>query len=191
MCFYIQRIGAKGIVCNDDTKEVAITFEGKDHFVARYVRPVEVSPVAGDHYKDGVDYGEKYSYIVIEDLIAPIDWRGRKFSEYPNYWGFYGPFEITVDDNIGNIYCNLNGKYQKIPTTLEVKYRTIDEMKALVGEDHVDDLKDTQYGYVTYKNNGTVVDDFELYINVTVKYGWGILTPDKPITVPVWGTYHN
>ena len=72
-----------------------------------------------------------------------------------------------------------------------MKYRTIDEMRALVGEDHVDDLKDTQYGYVTYKNNGTVVDDFELYINVTVLYGWGILTPDKPITVPVWGTYHK
>ena len=184
-------IGAKGIVCNDDTKEVNITFDGKDHFVARYVRPVEVSPVAGDHYKDGVDYGEKYSYIVIEDLIAPIDWRGRKFSEYPNYWGFYGPFEVKVDDNIGHIFCNLNGVYQQIPNTLEVKYRTIDEMKALVGEDHVDDLKDTQYGYVTYKNNGTVVDDFELYINVTVKYGWGILTTDQAITVPVWGTFHN
>ena len=33
-------IGAKGNVCDDEDKEVTITFDGKDHFKANFIRPV-------------------------------------------------------------------------------------------------------------------------------------------------------
>lgn len=178
-------LGAKGIVCGDETKEVAITFDGKDHFRADYVRPIDIADTAADKYIDAVDYGEEGSYIRIEDLIAPYDWRGRYFSEYENYWGFYGPFEITVD--LENVKCDLNNEIQPIPKTVILETKTFDEMKELVGEEKAKDLKETDYGYVTYKNNGTGVSDFNIFLNVTVKYGWGEIMKEG-IKVPVAAT---
>ena len=178
-------IGAKGIICDDETKEVAITFDGKDHFRADYVRPIDIADTSADKFIDAVDYGEDGSYIRIEDLIAPYDWRGRYFSEYENYWGFYGPFEIEVD--LENVTCDLNNVMQKIPVTVILENKTFEEMKELVGEEAAKDLEETEYGYITYKNNGTGVSDFNIFLNVKVKYGWGEIVKDG-IKVPVAAT---
>ena len=46
-------------------------------------------------------------------------------------------------------------------------------------------LKKTDFGYITYKNNGQVISTaFNLFMNVTVKYGWGSIDVND-IKVPV------
>ena len=180
-------LGAKGIVCGDTTKEVTITFDGKDHFRADYVRPVDITDVSKGKFVDAVDYGEKGSYISIEDLIAPNDWRGRNFvGEYITYWDFYGPFNITVD--LTKVECDLNGVRQPLPVTVELKQVTTADMQTISG----DTTLNSKYGYITYKNNGTGVSAFNIFLkDVKVSYGWGVITPEKPITVPVAATIED
>ena len=172
-------IGATGRVCDDETKVVTITFDNEDHFQANFIRPVNIAEQAADNFIDAVDFGEKGSFIRLEDLIAPYDWRDRYFSDYANYWGFYGPFTITAD--VDNAECDLNGVRQAVPVTVELKANTNTTMGS------GDDAKTSQYGFITYKNNGTKVSAFNIYVKVTVEYGWGTIKTDF-ITVRVSST---
>ena len=165
-------IGAKGYACDDTDKPVEITFDGKDHFQANYIRPVNIAEQAADNFIDAVDMGEKGSFIRLEDLIAPYDWRGREFSEYPNYWGYYGEFKITVDTTTA--LCDLNGATEPyaVPTTVVLEQKPAGTM----GEGK--DAKESAYGFLTYKNNGNNVSEFNVYVKVTVEYGWGVIVTD-------------
>ncbi|RGN30807.1 PL29 family lyase N-terminal domain-containing protein [Bacteroides oleiciplenus] len=176
-------IGATGRVCDDDTKTVTITFDGKDHFQANFIRPVNIAEKAADNFIDAVDFGEKGSFIRLEDLIAPYDWRDREFSDYTNYWDFYGPFTITAD--VDNAECDLNGVRQGVPVTVELK---ADYTNLTMGTGA--DKKTSKYGFITYKNNGTKVSAFNIYVKVTVDYGWGTIKTGF-ITVPVASTITN
>lgn len=176
-------IGANGRVCDDNTKTVTITFDGKDHFRANFIRPVNITEKAADNFIDAVDFGEKGSFIRLEDLIAPYDWRDRNFSEYANYWDFYGPFKITAD--VANAECDLNGQRQAVPVTVELK---ADYTNLTMGTGT--DAKTSKYGFITYKNNGTKVSAFNIYVKVTVEYGWGTIKTGF-ITVPVTSTITN
>ncbi len=169
-------IGAKGYVCGQDAKEVSITFDGKEYFQANFIRPITITEVANDNFIDGVDFGEDGSYIRLEDLIAPEDWRGREFADYTNYWGYYGPFEIKVD--IESAKCDLNGVEQAVPTTVVLKQ--VDKTPQLGN-------KASEYGFLTYKNNGTNVAAFNIFVKVNVTYGWGVIKTGY-IKVPVAST---
>jgi len=162
-------IGATGYVCGtedaDEPKEVTITFDKKDHFRANFVRPIDITEKSADDFIDAVDFGEKGSFISFEELIAPIDWRNRTFVKYTNYWDYYGPFEITLSDD--PIMCNLNGEYQKLPSTIIVATNNLKTM----GEGS--QKKTSKYGFITYRNNGDHVKPFDLFMKVSVKYGWG------------------
>lgn len=172
---FVVYYGAKGNLCGDETKEATITFKGKDHFSALFVRPVNIAGVAQDKFVDAVDFGEKGSYIRLEDLVAPTDWRDRAFTgDYANYWQYYGPFTITADTDNAEVY--LNGKWQPKPATVELK-QVSDDPNA------TDDLT-SDYGYLTYKNNGTHVKNFKVRVPVKVEYGWGVITVAN-IEIPV------
>ena len=172
-------IGAKGYVCGQNAKEVTITFDGKDHFQANFIRPVNIAEKAADNFIDGVDVGEKGSFIRLEDLIDPYDWRDRYFKDYKNYWGYYGEFKVEVDTE--NAECNLNGVTQAVPVTVVLEQSDATSM----GDGA--DKKESKYGFLTYKNNGTKVSEFEIYVKVKVTYGWGVIET-KPITVKVAST---
>lgn len=189
-------IGAKGLVCAEEGdeanagKEVQITFNGKDCFEADYVRPVNLGTNSAKPFIDGVDFGEVGSYLRIEDLINPYDWRlepgtthNRYFSDHENYWGYYGLFDVQVD--LDNVTCDLTAD-GSVPVTVILKQMTAEELKGAVPADVK--LPETKYGYLTYVNNGTGVEEFHLFLNVTVKYGWGTITTEKPITVKVEST---
>ena len=189
-------IGAKGLVCAEEGdeanagKEVQITFNGKDCFEADYVRPVNLGTNSAKPFIDGVDFGEVGSYLRIEDLINPYDWRlepgtthNRYFSDHENYWGYYGLFDVQVD--LDNVTCDLTSD-GSVPVTVILKQMTAEELKSAVPADVK--LPETKYGYLTYVNNGTGVEEFHLFLNVTVKYGWGTITTEKPITVKVEST---
>jgi hypothetical protein len=164
------KISATGYVCSDQTKSVKITFDGKDYFETMYVRPVYLSDVSAEKFTDGVDLGDKGSYIKVDGLINPYDFRNRYFKDYDNYWGYYGPFTVVPD--LKNAQCDLNGTKAKIPVSLQLaKVATVNDETAT-------------YGFITYKNNGNIVNKgFNIFIDVKVNYGWGTIT--KEITVPV------
>ena len=168
-------IRAIGYICGNtaNPKQVNITFNGADHFVAKYIRPISADTMAKDNFVDGVDFGEKGSYIALKDLVNLYDWRNRYFTDYENYWDYYGA-PITFSTDINNAECDLNGIRQKVPTTI-VLHQT---------------STDPHTGTITYKNNGTVVtSDFNIFVKVNVTYGWGSFTTEW-ITVPVKNTSH-
>ena len=194
-------IGATGYVCGDEEKNVAITFKGKEYYEAQYIRPIEITDVAQDHFIDGVNGSAKGAWIEIDKLIAPRDWRNHAFGfletrnkvvdgketeeteQVPvghySYWTFYGPFEITVDKK--NVQSDITGKKETAPVTLVIDQ--VDEIEGVTPK--------AENGYVTYKNNGDFSkEDFNLYLNVQVKYGWGVINV-KDLKVPVWGTEHS
>ena len=173
-------IGAKANVCGETTKEVSITFDGKDHFQANFIRPINITTNANDNFIDGVDFGEKGSFITIEDLISPSDWRidaktgkNRLFKDHKTYWDFYGPFDVEA--LIDEAKCDLNGELQNVPATIVLAQSDATSMGGA----------NSKYGFITYRNNGAGVQNaFNLYIPVKVKYGWGEIVTD-PIKVNV------
>ena len=169
-------IGARAYYCGSKNREVAITFNGEDHFRGDFIRPVYIRTNSTKSFVDAVDYGEPGSYIDLADLINPYDWRDRNFAEYENYWQYYGPFEVTVDTK--SITCDLNGAnpHVAVPATIVLE-QTDPAWNGLT----------SKYGFLTYKNNGNNVSSFNLYVPVTVKYGWGTIKTAE-ITVPVKGT---
>lgn len=168
-------IGARAYYCGSKDREVAITFNGEDHFRGDFIRPVYIRTNSTKSFVDAVDYGEPGSYIDLADLINPYDWRDRDFAEYENYWQYYGPFEVTVDTK--SITCDLNGiAGQAVPATIVLE-QTEPTWQNLT----------SKYGFLSYKNNGNNVSSFNLYVPVTVKYGWGVIKTTE-IKVPVKGT---
>ena len=167
-------IGAQAYYCGNENMPVRITFNGEDHFQADYIRPLSVALESPSFLVDAVDYGEKYSYVTIADLLAPVDWRGRYFndSDYINYWSYYGPTQFKINTN--EITCDLNGvPGTKVPETivLSVGTRIVDGKAVNV---------------LNYKNNSNNVSTFHLNVPVTFRYGWGFVTED--VNVTVYGT---
>ena len=132
--------------------------------------------------------------------------------QYYNYWEYYGVFKISVDTTA--ITCDLtpNGE---VPVTLDLKVMTKEELLENVKGDekmrdaegnvimvkdengneveqtiemYINSIDDGGYGFLTYRNNSTAVKEFNLFVPVTVQYGWGIITTEDPITVKVNST---
>ena len=203
---------AEGKVCEDASgtgadntaREVEITFNGEDHFKASWTRPINVAAMSADNLIDGVDFTEYGSYIRIEDLIDPADWRDRKFSNFNNYWGFYGVENVLIDTN--NAKANFGNGWVELPTNLVVGQdnmqgqTTVSGNKYYTNKPKLDDNGQIQrdnnnriiyeeaksvYGFFTYKNNGTtLLEDFQIQVTVKVTYKWGEIT-SAPIIVPV------
>jgi hypothetical protein len=129
--------------------------------------------------------------------------------QYYEYWEYYGVFWIDVDDS--KITCSFKETGGKVPVTLKVKKMMKDELLENVNQDlamrnpdgsvmkdeagniitvgaYINAIDDGGYGFLTYRNNGTAVKEFDLYVPVTVQYGWGVITTDEPITVHVNST---
>ena len=210
-------IGADAFLCNEfeneANKPVRVKFvdgDGNDdHFTANIVRPIEVTAVSNDNYIDGVDFGEKGSYISIADLLNPIDWRQRKFSEYPNYWGYYGvqigedknnfDFEVVIDTN--NVECEIAGKRQPILDGMFIKQVFTSDTKSSDGKSFVvnDPVRASKTveipvnasGYLMYFNNGRhLTADFKLFVKATLHYGFGYYNTDW-VTIPVRKTIND
>ena len=188
----------------DSGSAIGVTFDGQDHFKADIKRPVEIATVSSESLIDGVDFGEKGSYISIADLLAPVDWRGRTFEDYPNYWGYYG-VRLGSDPNIygfevvlatDDVQCEISGKRQAILSGMYISQ--IDPAKAVKSADDKyflvpDPLRPSRtvqipanrFGYLTYFNNGRVLtQDFKLFVKGTVHYGFGYLKTGW-IAIPV------
>ncbi|MBQ8061229.1 MAG: Ig-like domain-containing protein [Bacteroidales bacterium] len=144
----------------------------------------ETATVAAESFIYQVDFGEKGSYIDIDSLIVVTDWRGRNFNEYPSYWGYYGPFEFTVD--IENAECDLNGTRQALPESITL-------IQTEAGATSVKDPSSGGEVKLPANRHGLLMcrfctveltQGFNIYIKALVKYGFGTIQTDW-ITVPV------
>lgn len=140
--------------------------------------------VLGEKFVYDVDFGEKGSYIDIDSLITVTDWRGRDFEDYPNYWGYYGPFEFTVD--IANAECDLNGTRQTLPQSITL-------VQTEAGATTVKDpssgsevtLPANRHGFLICKFTTVgLTEGFNIFIKAKVKYGFGTIQTDW-IAIPV------
>ena len=73
-----------------------------------------------------------------------------------------------------------------IPAYLQLARVSYEDMaKVITDPKAYEKLAKTDFGYITYKNNGQVITTaFNLFMNVTVKYGWGSIDVND-IKVPV------
>ncbi len=198
-------IKAIGYVCGETDKDVKIEFvdgESNDYYTALFIRPVNPPAASEGNFIDGVDLGETGSYLNIMDMVRLSDWRGRvfgstykaDFSNYWNYWltgtsattlvagGYYNVKKIELDVTSAEI--DLNGTPQPVPATIVLNGyaagagtlpATVDELKSY----------NAPFGYVTYKNNGTALDqNCNLYLKFKITYKWGEFLTDF-IKVPV------
>ena len=177
-------IGAKGYVCGDTKKAVKITFNGADHFRADIVRPVNIDAVAADYFVDALDFGEPHTFIRLEDLINPYDWRGRHFVKpYENYWEYYGIEKIeVVDDTI--LWDAVDGKKEAKPENVVVK---ADYETKTMGNKEDKTLKESKFGFLTYRNGNVKAQAFNFYVKVRVTYTWGVIETTE-VAVPVHKT---
>ena len=193
---------ATGKICPGKDFEVSITFNGGDHFQANWITPVKITTNDANDIWDAVDFGEWGSYIKLQDLVNPSDWRGRLFSAHQTYWLYYGVEGITVDlDNIRTDLNNVNAdktprtaaadieKLNKLPLTLSVgTYNAAGTRTDYVGAEIPASVtfkkqngtnQTATYGYLAYKNNGTGTNtQFYLYMKAQLIYKWGTLKSD-------------
>ena len=147
--------------------------------------PSEEDPVAvGRCFVYDVDFGEEGSYINIDSLITVTDWRDRDLNDYPNYWGYYGPFVITFD--LKNAECDLNGKRQLLPHSATL-FQTEPGLASFKDPESGSEipLPENRHGFLMCKFITTeLTGTFNIYVKAKVKYGFGTIETDW-ITIPV------
>jgi len=190
----IARIGIRTIVCptmsgpvETNLSTMPVTVNGKPSFDVVFVRPINTMTNTANHYVDGVNYGDQYSYIEISSLVNLIDWRYSDpvslFSTHDTYYQYYGISDITAD--VANITTDLNqAAGVKVPLAQYPNLRVA--FAADLSAYGVTTV--STYGYLTYHNNENVLGvNFNLYVPVTITYSWGSITSDV-IKVPVYKT---
>ena len=138
----------------------------------------------GDCFRYYVDFGEDGSYIDIDSLVTVTDWRGRDFNDYPNYWGYYGPFVITMD--IENAECDLNGTRQSLPESI-ILFQS--EPGKTIIKDPTSGLEvkfpENRHGFLMCRFSTIgLTQNFNIFIKAKVQYGFGTIETDW-ITIPV------
>lgn len=179
-------LGAKGYVCDDEEKPVGITFQKTDHFRVNVVRPVDLGAVSGDYFVDARDFGEPHTFIRLEDLINPVDWRNRQFKNYPNYWQYYGIEKIEVAEDMTWDAVMVDGKPDGVPENIvvEADYET---KEITIGEGKDAKTYKSDYGFLCYRNGNLKAKNFNFFVKVKVTYAWGVIETTE-ITVPVHET---
>ena len=140
--------------------------------------------VLGRCFVYDVDFGEEGSYINIDSLITVTDWRDRDLNDYPNYWGYYGPFVITFD--LKNAECDLNGKRQILPHSATL-FQTEPGVASFKDPESGSEipLPENRHGFLMCKFITTeLTGTFNIYVKAKVKYGFGTIETDW-ITIPV------
>lgn len=139
----------------------------------------EASSESKYHFIYDVDFGEEGSYIPVDSLVTLYDWRGRNFNDYPTYWDYYGPVEITFD--IANAECDLNGKRQPLPKNSVTLVQT--KPGSTVANDPESgigvQLPANRNGFLMCKFTTVgLTDSFNIFIKAKVKYGFGTIQTD-------------
>ena len=170
--------------------------DNSEYFNVRFLRPVNLLP--GNEYvmEDAVDNGSK---INVMDLVKLTDWRDYKFEQHPDYIDYYEVEAITPD--LENVRTDIDlPEDQRVvtdkPETLKLLSKVTSNL--LLGVDPEDatitwneKAKKFEGQFITYANNSGNVQNFHLYIPLTITYKWGTKTQPIYSVITVKKTVEN
>ncbi len=155
--------------------EAYIKVDGKDGFIVRFLRPIDVNPVSTESYIDGVDLGKKGSIIDIYKATGLSDWHKDLFKDNANYYRFYNIKSVKYE---GNARWDANGAVEPVPPTVKLYWADKAEVERLTGKTYTDPTY--MHGGIVYNNNGsTVKHDYYLYIPITIEYERGVIVTSE------------
>ena len=109
--------------------------------------------------RDGTKNGERVNeWVWVENVTT------GSTTQPGQYWDFYGPFEIVIESDMTKVSTNLDYNGNVLPKDVS--------------------LIPNGFTGVKYVNDGTPITyTYEIYLPITVKYGWGEIKQDLTITV--------
>jgi|GEM_PF-4589510 len=163
-----------------DVEDYCLPIQWQDEtnrFDIRYLRPISGEAGNVQTIIDAVNNG---SDVYLADILNFQDWRavdGKKdyhFSyattEGMKYINYYGIKVINI--NYADIESNISGVRKPIRlVTKEIKFED-NTGEWDFSSETPKDFRDA-IGYFHYENNQSVVDDFEMYIPLSIEYYWG------------------
>ena len=201
-----------GVVLNNTADRCDLVAGLKDAVNSYYfLRPLNISPISGKVYVDGVDAYREEANLNVFDVFEFSDWRGENgmfvTPDFRNLWYFkyYGISKFFVD--VENVTTTLNngelGKTKlsektnmiylkhctgdiknptEVPATgLDITYTSATAPTWDLAQ--YNGLKN-KFGFIRYVNNGNnVSESFMLRIPVKVTYTWGDIETYVDVTV--------
>ena len=186
-------IGADAYLEGDSVPYPVKFIDGNDdQFKVNLIRPVNYATTSAKSFKD-TDFGTTGTYISSVDILNMTDWMNRKFSSYPNYWNYYGSFNITFDT--ANAQIEINGTRQSFPVNKRlIHVKPSDPATAINGIPYYVvtnpftgisvRIPYNETGYLMYCNNGTTLSSANIYVKASISYGFGVMSTDW-IKIPV------
>lgn len=147
-------------------------------FDIKFLRPINVEGNNAKSFTDAVDGVQK---VAIKDLITFTDWRDYGFTiPYFEYYGVKSVIPLTDD-----VLTNMNQADAKT----FVKLSTITKDVKLSNDAAAVTPGSTNFGYISYENNGNAISGFTLRIPLKVTYNWG--TMNAYVDIPVAKTVNQ
>lgn len=137
-----------------------------NQFDVKFLRPITIEAKDNEGLQDAVDGGD---VIGMAEILSFIDWRGFKFSENENYFGFYDVTAISVnpdaimygDKKLTDVYPSVQVSFTPATT---ISLEAMGELKWL-------------------NNKNTLSADIVISVPVEVSYKWGTVKVVIPVTV--------
>lgn len=185
-----------------------VQLEGQGHkFDIRYLRPISIDNM--DEYvvydaEDGVydadgnimesivDGDSNKTLIYLANIVKFVDWRETHFAvnatgmKYVNYYGVR-----AINPNFDRAECDLDGVRELITSvTGKLKFTKEHINTSEPSVDRTAEQFREQIGYFLYENNSSVVDEFHIWLPLTIEYHWGV-TADEIVKITVIRTKSN
>ena len=183
-------VAVKATIC--DNIDVPVS---NNTFNVKFLRPVNIISATTEPFKDGVTGGET------KDIkLVFTDWRDHNFTDnnvtkgndYFKYYGIKG-IKVVTDDATTDLNGNWNDKLNTLTKNIKFTWTpattniTTDKDGNKVYTEG--QIKQGDYGKLTYVNNGNTVGTFHVHIPVFVTYDWGTLKAEIEVTIE--GTVNN
>ena len=172
-----------------------------------FLRPINVVGNNKGEFIDAKDNGDEVNMF---DILDFTDWRNESFLKkdgnyFVNAW-YYAYYNVSkVEAFVEEATCDMNGSWEPIAVAPKIELgfegtATIDwtdknTAENVYGVGYPDPTLNIyndfgkNYGKITYKNNGTNVQAFNIKVPVRVTYDWG--TIDTEVVIAVKETMGN
>ncbi len=184
---------------NDGTCKIPLEFKVDNSFKARFLRPLDILPNKAAELIDAHANGASVS---LGKFFTVQDWRDMDVMVYDtlaknpevvmgakdvidnrvNLREYYKIEKVKVD--VKSAESNITGS--RLPINPEVIKLSLVNNGATLNTDEVDianNLDDLNATELNYKNNGGNVQDFTIWVPVTVYYAWGEIKVPVPVAV--------
>ena len=149
-------------------------------FLVKFLRPINMIDL---HAKPTIDAVHGGGMWYVQDLCAFTDWRDYSFSEYEEFYEFYGVGKNSIvpasinDGKIGGATTNINTNDGTFELLSEVAPKIKLTWDPTAENDKIN-------GKIGYENNGfTVNREFQIKVPLNVTYAWGTIETEVTLTI--------